>query len=109
MNSFFVLAQATQMPQMLGVIFPFVLMFIVLYFLLLRPQRKKEAERKKLIDAVKKGDKVVTIGGIHGTVTQVKDDDLIIRIDPAKDICVKFTRSAVHRVVSGEKGEEQKS
>jgi preprotein translocase subunit YajC len=107
MNHFFVLGQAGS-SQLLGVIFPFVLMFIVLYFLLLRPQRKKENERKKMIDAVKKGDKVVTIGGMHGTVVQVKDDDLIIRIDPQKDICVKFTRAAVHRVVSAEKGEEPK-
>jgi len=107
MDNFFILADVGS-PQLLGVIFPFVLMFIVLYFLLLRPQRKKETERKKMIDAVKKGDKVVTIGGMHGTVVQVKDDDLIIRIDPQKDICVKFTRSAVHRVVSAEKGEEPK-
>ncbi len=101
MQNFFVLAQTgtTNSSAMLWAMFPFVLMFVVLYFLLLRPQRRKEEARRRMVEAVKKGDRVVTIGGIYGQVVQAKDEELIIRIDPTKDICVKFTRSAVHRVI----------
>jgi preprotein translocase subunit YajC len=108
MEYFFVFAQMGSANQMLVAIFPFILMFLVLYLLLIRPQRKKEEDRKKLIDAVKKGDRVVTIGGIYGKIVSAKEEELIIQIDPNKDVCVKFTRSAVARVVGSEKGGEQK-
>lgn len=60
---------------------PLVLIFIVFYFFIIRPQKKKEDERKQMIAAVKKGDKVVTIGGVHGTVTQVDDASLLVQVD----------------------------
>lgn len=60
---------------------PLVLIFVVFYFFIIRPQKKKEDERKKMIGAVKKGDKVVTIGGVHGTVTQVDDTSVLIQAD----------------------------
>ena len=60
---------------------PLILIFVVFYFFIIRPQKKKEDTRKKMIEAVKKGDKVVTIGGVHGTVTQVDDTSLLIQAD----------------------------
>jgi len=104
MQNLFVLAETggTNTNAMLAAFFPFVLMFVVLYMLMIRPQRKKEQERKKMIDEVKKGDKIVTIGGIYATVVSTKDEDLIIKIDPAKEVCVKLTRSGVHRVIASD-------
>ena len=62
-------------------ILPLVLIFVVFYFFIIRPQKKKEDVRKKMIEAVKKGDKIVTIGGLHGTVTQVDDTSVLIQAD----------------------------
>jgi preprotein translocase subunit YajC len=60
---------------------PLILIFVVFYFFIIRPQKKKEDTRKKMIEAVKKGDKIVTIGGVHGTVTQVDDTSVLIQAD----------------------------
>ncbi|MEX1054977.1 MAG: preprotein translocase subunit YajC [Rhodothermales bacterium] len=60
---------------------PLILIFVVFYFFIIRPQKKKEDVRKKMIESVKKGDKVVTIGGVHGTVTQVDETSVLIQAD----------------------------
>ena len=95
---------------MLSMLLPFILMFVVMYFLILRPQKRKEIERKALLSRVKKNDRVVTAGGIHGVITSVRENEIILRIDDAKDIKVKIDRSAVATVleVSHEETEEQK-
>lgn len=80
---------------MLSMLLPFILMFVVMYFLILRPQKRKEKERKALLSRVKKNDRVVTAGGVHGIVTSVRENDLILRIDDAKDVKVKVDRSAI--------------
>ncbi len=60
---------------------PMVLIFIIFYFLLIRPQKQKEKEHRKMLAGVNKNDEIVTLGGIHGTVVNVKDKTLILRID----------------------------
>ena len=75
---------------------PFVLMFVVLYFLILRPQMKKQKAQQKMVDDLKKGDKIVTSGGIHGVITNLKDDVLTVRI--AENVRVELSRAAVSRV-----------
>jgi preprotein translocase subunit YajC len=62
-------------------LFPLVLIFVIFYFLLIRPQKTKEKEHKMMISALNKNDEVVTSGGIYGTVINVKDRTLILRID----------------------------
>ncbi len=57
---------------------PLILMFAIFYFLLIRPQQKKAREHKALLDGLKKGDVVITAGGLYGTVTEVKDDVLTV-------------------------------
>ncbi len=54
---------------------------LAFYFILLRPQKKKEDQRKSMITELKKGDKVVTVGGMFGTVNQVKEDSILIQVD----------------------------
>ena len=69
-----------------------------MYFLMIRPQNKKQKETQKMLDALKKGDKVITIGGIHGTVSNVKDDTVTVKVD---DNCrIEFNRSAIASVVN---------
>ena len=65
----------------LGSFIPLILIFVVFYFLLIRPQQKKEKERKSMINALKKGDQVVTTGGIYGTVITIKADTIDIKVD----------------------------
>jgi preprotein translocase subunit YajC len=79
---------------------PFVLMFLVLYLLILRPQMKKQKTHQKMIDELEKGDEIVTNGGIHGTVLNVKDDILVVKI--ADNVKIELSRSAVSRVKNKE-------
>ncbi|MCE1196366.1 preprotein translocase subunit YajC, partial [bacterium] len=74
-------AAANSTGQMVSTLVTFGLVFVVFYFLIIRPQNKKQKEAKKMIDAVKKGDKVVTIGGVHGTVHSVKEGTVIVKVD----------------------------
>ena len=83
----------------IGSLLPFVLMFGVLYFLILRPQIKKQKTQQKMIEDLKKGDEIVTSGGIHGVITNLKDDTLSVKI--AENVKVEITRSAVSRVKEG--------
>ena len=84
--------------------------FVIFYLLLIRPQQKKqkEAERKKqeMLSNLARNDHVMTIGGIHGVVTKVGDDELTIRIDDKTDARMRVSRDAVSRVV-GEEDEEE--
>lgn len=86
----------------MGMILPYILVPVaVLYFLVLRPQRQQEQKRRAMIDAIKKNDKVVTSGGIYGTVTSVDAaaDRVVLRIDDEKGVKVAFSRSAISRVI----------
>lgn len=73
----------------------------IFYLLLLRPQRQQEQRRKAMIEAVKKNDKVVTAGGIYGTVTSVDagSDRVVVRIDDEKGVKVTLARSSIARVI----------
>ncbi len=95
---------------MLSMLLPFILMFVVMYFLILRPQKRKERERKELLSRVKKNDRVVTAGGIHGTVTSLRENEVILRVDDSKDVRIKVDRSSIVTVleVYHDDTEEQK-
>jgi preprotein translocase subunit YajC len=79
---------------------PFILIFLVLYFLMIRPQAKKQKEQQKMIHELKQGDEVVTIGGIHGTIAGIreKDNALILKISDSTKVIID--RSAVSRTIS---------
>lgn len=63
---------------------PMILIFVVFYFLLIRPQRKKDKEAKAMLDNLKVGDRICTIGGIYGTIVRIKDDVLTIEVGEQK-------------------------
>ncbi len=71
--------------------------FAVFYLLIIRPQRKKQKDTKKMLEAVKKGDKVTSIGGIRGTVKNVTDGTVIVEVDN-KGTTLEFTKSAIGSV-----------
>ena len=75
---------------------PIILIFVIFYFFMIRPQNKKQKETERMINALKKGDKVITIGGIHGTVSSVKEKTIIVKVD---DNCkIEFNRTAISSV-----------
>lgn len=76
---------------------PLILVFVVFYFLLIRPQRKKDKEAKAMLDNLKVGDRICTIGGIYGTIVRIKDDVLTIEVGEQKTQMV-FARWAVRNV-----------
>ena len=86
-----------QQPSLLVQMVPFILMFGVIYFLILRPQHKKQKQQQVMIDALKKGDKVVTSGGIHGTIVGVKEKDGILVLQVAKEVRIEVSRGSVNR------------
>ncbi len=77
---------------------PLILMFAVLYFLLIRPQQKRQKTRNQMLKSLKKGDKVVTIGGMHGSIMEITDDIVVLRVNDVTKIT--FDRSAINSVVS---------
>jgi preprotein translocase subunit YajC len=83
---------------LLGMILPFVLMFAVFYFLLIRPQQKKQKQRTSMLGQIKKGDKISTIGGLHGTVVELADDTVVIRVNDTTKMT--FERSAINNIIS---------
>ncbi len=84
--------------QLLTTFIPFGLVILIFYFLIIRPQNKKQKETEKMLNAVKKGDKVVTIGGVHGVVQAVKDGGtVVIKVD--ENTKIEFSRSAIASVV----------
>ena len=83
---------------------PFLAIIVIFYFFLIRPQNKKQKETQKMLDALKKGDKVITIGGIPGTVSSVKENTVIVKVDD--DCKLEFNRTAISSV---ELTEEEKA
>ncbi len=61
--------------------FPLIFLFLLLYFMMIRPQQKKQKEHQQMINNIKKNDEVVTIGGIHGVIVNVKEKTFVIRVD----------------------------
>jgi len=79
---------------------PFVLIFVVFYFLLIRPQQKRAKQQKAFIENLKKGDKVITSGGLYGTITGITDTEVTLEI--AEKVRVKVLKGAIASQVKGE-------
>lgn len=89
-----ILAQASAGGAgILGQVFLFGSIILIMYFFMIRPQQKKQKDTKKFIEEIKKGDDVVTIGGLHGKVAAVEGDVVFLEID--KGVKVKLEKSAI--------------
>lgn len=81
---------------MLITFLPLIALFAIFYFLMIRPQQKRQKSRKVLLSSLKKGDKVTTIGGLHGTIMELTDDIVVLRVNDATKLT--FDRSAISDV-----------
>jgi preprotein translocase subunit YajC len=80
----------------------FMMFGAVFYFILIRPQSKEKKRRAEMLGAVKKNDRVVTNGGIIGTVVSVKDDEITLKVDESNNTKITFSRSSIQRITSSE-------
>lgn len=99
MNSIALMAaDSASSASMTSSLIMFALIILIFYFLIYRPQKKRDKEAKAMLAAMKKGDKVVTIGGIHGTIVTVKDKTVVIKVDDSARI--EFSKEAISSVIS---------
>jgi preprotein translocase subunit YajC len=89
-------ASGAGLMDVLMTFLPMITIFLVFWVILILPQRKQQKKRDEMLNALKKGDKVVTIGGIHGEITQINGDDILLRVTDKVEL--KMLRSAVSRV-----------
>ncbi|NMB24679.1 MAG: preprotein translocase subunit YajC [Firmicutes bacterium] len=94
----FLTAGAEQPGGVFALFMPFIIMLAVFYLFLIRPQQKQQKERQNMLNALKKGDKVITVGGIHGEITAIKDDELTLKI--ADRVEIRVSRSGIARAQS---------
>ena len=80
----------------------FGLMAVLMYFVLFRGPRKKQQQQQQMLKALKKNDKVRTIGGIYGTIVDIKDDEVTLKIDEANNTKIKVSASAIGKTLSSE-------
>lgn len=92
--------QAAPEGSIFSVLLPFIVMFGVFYLFLLRPQQVQQKKRREMLSELKRGDKVVTVGGIHGEITAIRDDVMTLRIAEGTEI--KINRSGVGKKRSTE-------
>lgn len=95
------------MGSLYGMLMLLVPMGLFFYFFMIRPESKRRKEREQLLNSVKVKDKVVTIGGIHGTVVDIETNEIVLLVDPKKDVKIRFRRSAVDSVELAEGGEKK--
>lgn len=89
-------APAGAQPSMLTSFLPFVFMIIIFYFLLIRPQQKRQKEHQRLLSSLKTGDRVVTSAGIHGLIANVKDSTVLLKV--ADNVKIEVDKSAISSV-----------
>lgn len=102
LNSFFVPMQAVAQPNPLVQLAPMILIFFIFYFFIIRPQQKRQKELSKMVEALKKGDKVVTAGGILGVVTGIQQDYVVIKTGDSDTTKMEVLKSAI----TGIRGQE---
>jgi preprotein translocase subunit YajC len=87
---------------MLSLFLPLILIFVVFYFFIIRPQQKRQKERQNLLNALKKGDKVIAAGGLHGTVIGLEEKTVLLQI--ADNVKIKCERSSVITILKEGEG-----
>ena len=89
--------QPGQPGNIWGMMTPMILIFVIMYFLIIRPQAKRQKEHQKMLSALEKGDQVVTAGGIYGTVVGIKEKDSIVIVKIADNVKIEVARSSIER------------
>lgn len=86
---------------------PLILMFVIFYFLLIRPQQKKQKEHRLMLEALTRGDRVITAGGLHGRIVEAKED--VLTVDLGNNVQVQISRAFISgKIAPADKGKEDK-
>lgn len=93
-------AEGAAQPSMLGALLPFVLIIVVMYFLMIRPQQKRQKAHTAMLSALKQGDEVVTMGGVYGTIAGIDEKENTMWLKIANEVKIKVERSSIARVIS---------
>jgi len=93
-------------PNPLVQIVPLVLIFIVFYFFMIRPQQKKQKDRENVLSSLRRGDKVITIGGVHGTVAGIDTEKKTVLVQVNDSIKITFDRTAIANIEKQETGDK---
>jgi preprotein translocase subunit YajC len=103
------LLAADQAPGFPPMLISLIIIFALFYFMMIRPEQRKQREHKALLEALKKNDRVVTAGGIYGVVTNVQRDsnEVTIKVDEANNTKLRVTITSIARVVTPEASEEK--
>ena len=91
----------------LGSFMPIILIFAIFWFLIIRPQSKKQKERERKVQAARKGDNVLTHGGIYGRVVKLTDQDVILEVDKTSRTRIQFTRTAILDILDVHGGQDE--
>lgn len=104
------LAADAGQPNLMNMLWPFLIIGLLFYFLMIRPEKRKRAEVARMQDELKKNDRIVTIGGIMGVVVnaQKESHEVTIRVDDNNNTRIRIVRSAISRVVTDEKSDARK-
>ncbi|MFH0944681.1 MAG: preprotein translocase subunit YajC [Planctomycetota bacterium] len=78
----------SMLPWMIGI-------FVIFYFFMIRPQMKEQKKRKLMLTELKKNDRVVTSGGMHGVIVAISDDEVTLKVDDSQNVRIRFSRSAI--------------
>jgi preprotein translocase subunit YajC len=97
---------AGQQPSMLSALLPFIIIFVIFYFLIIMPARKKQKNHQSLIASLKGGERIITTGGVYGTVSRVMEDRIEISVD--KNTKLQVTKPSISAVIEPQ-GTEQKA
>jgi len=94
-------------PQLSAIVnlLPLLLVFVIFYFLLIRPQKLKEKEHQKMLNSLTKNDEIITSGGIHGTIVNVKEKSVVVRVDD--NVKLEIEKSCVAYVKRNQAGTEK--
>lgn len=94
-------------PSPYGMLFPLAAIGLVFYLMLIRPQRREQQTRQKLLEGLKKNDRVVTVGGIYGVVLNVRReaDEVTLKVDESSNTKLRVTVSSISRILGDEAGE----
>ncbi|MCR4425882.1 MAG: preprotein translocase subunit YajC [Firmicutes bacterium] len=94
---------AGQTQSLFSALLPFVILLVVFYFMLIRPQQAQKKKREQMLAGLRKGNRIITIGGIHGEILDIKDDVMTVNISDQPDkVVVRFSRWAVQEVLGKE-------
>jgi preprotein translocase subunit YajC len=82
---------------------PFILLLLIMWFFMMRGRQNDQKQREEMLKSLKRGDRVQTIGGALGTVVDVRDSEVVVKVDEGSNTKMTFIRSAIHRVVTDKK------